>query len=592
MISKMKLLFKSVCMIFKAAPVIASFSFILVIADSFIPAVMAVLSASAINELATGAGKVCEPLFWAVLWWIILLFVSNLVSVLNGVLLESLGEKLVDRINGDLIKKSSSLKDLYNFENPDFHSDINMLRSQAMTRPVNLVANITLNIKNLVILLSMLWILGSISLWIPVVLVVCIIPDFIMRQKLDGEGWLANIKNDKYQRRADYFVRMMLDTQTIKEAIWLGIGDYVVRQYKKYRTLITEKNNSIRCKKALFSLPTLILSSVGNIAVFLFVVRNIKAGIYSIGTLVLFLQSFFQVQMYLSDLVTFGSYLKTILLYFDKFFHFIDWQNRIKIGNAAVQENAKNTNSVPYIEFKNVSFCYDNNTKMILDNVSFTIEEGMSVALVGANGAGKSTLVKLLMRFYEPVSGQILFRGIPICNIDIDEWRKNISCVFQDFAKYELNFFESVSIPIIPNEKDCQKVTSVLKEIEYPGKIENVPLGKEFGGTDLSVGQWQKIAIARSVFHGGSLLVMDEPTASIDPIAEAQFFKQFQQLCEEKTCIMVTHRLASAVDADKIIVLNDGRIVQSGSHKALMSESGLYKQMFFAQAEKYRVADS
>lgn len=588
----MKNLLKSLRLVFDAAPTTASFSFLVVIIASLIPSVMALLSARVINALAfvkesSDFLSQKDKIFVNIIAWLVLLFVSNALSMLSAVLTERLSDKLVDKINLALIEKTSSLKDLYNFENPDFHSDVHVLRTQAMTRPVNLVANLTLNIKNLTVLLSMLWVLGSISLSVPLILLICLIPDFFVQRKLNNAGWLDGLKNDIHQRRADYFVQLMLDCTTIKETLWLNLGSYARTNYLKSRARVTAQNALIRRKRVFYSFPTMILNTLGNIVVFLIIVRGIYTGLYSIGTLALFLQVFFQVHIYLSDLVTFGGYLKTILLYFDKFFSFMNWKNHIHLAETCL-ESGKFENGdkeKPYLEFKNVSFCYPGAKIPALENVSFIINEGESVALVGANGAGKSTIIKLIMRFYEPTSGNIFYKGSPIQNIEIDSWRSMISCVFQDFAKYAVPLHEAVSIP---KSERHERIVSVLKDVEYTGSFENSLLGKEFGGTDLSGGQWQKIAIARALYHNAPLLILDEPTASIDPISEARLFRQFYRLCERHTSIIVTHRLASAVDATKIIVLNKAHIAQIGTHNELVNNSGIYKTMFFAQAEKYQ----
>ena len=244
-------------------------------------------------------------------------------------------------------------------------------------------------------------------------------------------------------------------------------------------------------------------------------------------------------------------------------------------------------NSENFIEFKNVSFSYPNSAKKTLDGVSFCVKSGQSVSLVGANGAGKSTIIKLLLRFYEPESGAILFCGTPISTIKIDEWRAMISYVFQDFAKYMLPIFDCVSLPNEnPNE---EKIKNALGTVGFPLEKGNVQLGKDFGGSDLSGGQWQKLAIARALYRTESkILVLDEPTATIDPIAETEMFHNFQRLGAGKTVFTVTHRLASAVNSDKIIVLENGCEKEIGTHNELMAQNGIYRAMFDQQAEKYR----
>ena len=584
----MKTFFRSLALLFRSAPVLAGVTFALVALVSAFPSVMAIISANIVNTAVSDGFKEAA-LFKNAFIWILLLFFSNILSLVNENLIETLGDRVVDKINSDLIAKAATLKDLYNFENPAFHSAVHLLRSSASTRPVNLVSNIMLNVKNAVILLSMLYVLFTVHFAIPFVLVALVIPNVIVTYKMNGKSWSVRKKNDIHDRKADYFVQMMLDTTLLKDTLHLSLGNFAKTNYRKSHSIVLSENLKVRKQKMLYTLPTLLLSTLGNIGIFAFTIHQISTGKANIGTLVLFLQSFFQVQIYLSDLVVFGGYLRTILLYFATFFDFMEWKNTVSLGEAALSNVVSSEQTKNFIEFKNVSFSYPNSEKKTLDSVSFCIEKGESIAFVGANGAGKSTIIKLLLRFYEPTEGEILFCGKPISSINIDDWRAMIACVFQDFAKYQLCVYDNVTLPSPCTAEKEESVKNALSAVEFPKEKGNAVLGKEFGGSDLSGGQWQKLAIARALFRKDSeLLILDEPTAAIDPMAEAELFRAFQTLSKGRTVFMVTHRLASAVDAKKIIVLDEGKVREIGSHHALMAKNGLYREMFDTQAEKYR----
>lgn len=580
------IMFRSISLLFRSAPVLASLTFLLVALASVFPSVMAIISADIVNKAV--ASGFTASLYKNVFVWIALLFLSNILSLVNENLTETLGDRVVDKINTDLIAKAATLKDLYNFENPAFHSAVHLLRTSASTRPLNLVSNIMLNVKNVVILISMLYVLFTVHFAIPFFLVACIVPNVIVTYRMNGKSWIVKKQNDIHDRKADYFVQMMLDTSLLKDTIHLALGSFAEKNYRNIHSIVLKENLKVRKQKILYTLPTLLLSTLGNIAIFAFTIHQISIGKANIGTLVLFLQSFFQVQIYLSDLVVFGGYLRTILLYFQTFFDFMEWKNTISLGSIAQIsiENCKKTN---FIEFKNVSFSYPNSSKKTLDNLNFTIEEGETVAFVGANGEGKSTVIKLLLRFYEVDEGEILYKGENISSIKIDEWRKIIACVFQDFAKYMLCVYDNVTLPLLSESENEEKIKDTLSTVDFPLEKGNASLGKEFGGCDLSGGQWQKLAIARALYRKDSkILILDEPTAAIDPLAEAELFREFQTLSKGKTVFMVTHRLASAVDADKIIVLSGGTVAEIGQHAELMAKNGLYRTMFDTQAEKYR----
>lgn len=335
----MKTLFCSIALLFKAAPALSVLTFVLTAAHAVMPSVMAVLSAQAVNAIST-EGFNSDNLYRISFIWILLLFLSNVLSSVNEVLSEILGEKTVSHINEKLIEKSAELKDLYNFENPEFHSDVHILRTQAATRPVNLVSNLMLNVKNIVILLSMLYVLGTISVFIPAILLLCVFPSIIAESKLRKAGWDTRKQNDVNERRAEYFVQMMLDGSLIKDTIHLALGDFSKKHYGENRTNVIVANQKIRKHKLLCLFPLQMLTVAGNIAVFVLTMKRIYAG-EKIGVLVMFLQSFFQVQIYLSDLVVFGGYLRTILLYFDTFFSFYGLEKYNFRRHFAFKQNCK-----------------------------------------------------------------------------------------------------------------------------------------------------------------------------------------------------------------------------------------------------------
>ena len=408
-----------------------------------------------------------------------------------------------------------------------------------------------------------------------------------MSRKVESEGWHCTKENDISERKAEYFVQMMLDSSLIKDTLFLAAGSFALKEYRKNRRQVVRENQKIRAKKAAYLLFSAALSATGNIAVFALTFRRIQNGLAGVGELILFLQSFFQVQIYLSDLVTFTSYLSKILLYFDTFFHFMDWENIVNEGNLPLPATYGNA----FLEFRNVSFRYPETERDVLSQVSFKIAEGEHIAFVGENGAGKSTIIKLLLRFYEPTEGEILFRGVNISSIKINEWRNIIACVFQDFARYKIPIYDSVTLPYAAEEEREEAIKKSLAAATFPLEKGNALLGKDFGGIELSGGQHQRLAIARAIMRknrGSSFLILDEPTAAIDPIEEAKLFCEFKSLSEDCTSILITHRLASATDADKIIVLSDGCKIEEGTHSELIVLRGTYKTMFDAQAEKYR----
>jgi ABC-type multidrug transport system fused ATPase/permease subunit len=285
----------------------------------------------------------------------------------------------------------------------------------------------------------------------------------------------------------------------------------------------------------------------------------------------------------------------------------MDLEKAIKSGS----QKLKASNGIK-IEFKGVSFKYPNTDNYVLKNINLTIHPGEEVAIVGKNGAGKSTLIKLILRFYDPTEGEIFINDIEIKKLNIASYYKHISALFQDFNQYkaltareniligtqeiesetkESDSSETSAIPSEINEKLMKslKQTDAVNFIKNLGKGLDTPLGKNFtGGTELSKGQWQKIALSRILYRNSEMLILDEPTASIDAQAELKIFNNIYEFSENKTVILISHRFSSVRKAEKIFVIEDGKIVESGDHEELMKLEGSYAKSFEIQAEGYK----
>jgi len=262
---------------------------------------------------------------------------------------------------------------------------------------------------------------------------------------------------------------------------------------------------------------------------------------------------------------------------------------------AEYEENeGKEISEVEMVEFKNVSFHYPGSKELILDSCSFKIEKGRHYAVVGENGAGKSTIIKLLLGLYEPVEGQILINGVPIKSISSKELSKNISVLFQDFGRFPLTVKENILIGNLSKKSDDNHISQLLNEVngeDIPSKLSggiNTTLSKKFsGGSDLSGGEWQKVAIGRLLFADKTLKIFDEPTASLDPIAESEIYEMYNRKLKGKTVIFITHRLGSTKSSDEILLVKNGKIFEKGSHESLMKLNREYYKLYDSQRSLY-----
>jgi ATP-binding cassette, subfamily B, bacterial len=279
--------------------------------------------------------------------------------------------------------------------------------------------------------------------------------------------------------------------------------------------------------------------------------------------------------------------------YLEKYEEFINYPRAVY--SPKQPEQIVSDPTPPVIEFKNVTFRYPNTERIILQNFNMCIASGEKIALVGENGAGKTTIIKLILRFYDVDEGEVLINGANIKNINLDEWYKQLGALFQDFVKYQFTLKENVYFGDLTKGDSTKLLDEALQKSGADSYIENLPnkagqvLGKMFeGGIDLSGGQWQKLALARAFYRNAPILILDEPTSAIDAKAEYEIFERVQKLQSDKTVIIISHRFSTVRNADRILVLDAGRIIEEGHHTALIKKKGLYAELFNLQAKGYK----
>ncbi|MHC5823653.1 MAG: ABC transporter ATP-binding protein, partial [Nostoc sp.] len=346
-----------------------------------------------------------------------------------------------------------------------------------------------------------------------------------------------------------------------------------------------------RGKQAFLLTGFAVLSASGNAFAFCWIVLEALNGKLTAGNILLFIQSLAYVQQNLSQVINSSSNLQESLLFMEDLFNLLD-----SIPTMLVSTPGKPVPSPikSGITFENVDFSYPDGRLAITD-VSFTLYPGETVALVGENGAGKTTLIKLLARLYDPTQGNILIDGENLKNLDIEAWRQQIAVVFQDFCRYSLTIGENIALGDTEALDNKLQLIQASQKSGIADKIEQLKegydtlLGKQFGGTELSGGEWQKLAIARAFTRQekSQILVLDEPTAALDPRSEYEIYSRFSELVRDKTAILVTHRLASVRLADRILVLKSGKLIEAGTHYELLQKRGEYATLWSMQAEQY-----
>ncbi len=414
------------------------------------------------------------------------------------------------------------------------------------------------------------------------------IPFYYLRAKYGNAYWSIYSSHAKDTNFLWYLRYIFTHFQTLAEIKIYQLKDYFLQKMKKVQNNLIEEYKQPIKKYTIYSIfssaiiPIVIYFALSNFVLEIFLKR------FSIGDFTFFLNTLFTFSGQISNiLLNIGSIYENDL-FVDDYFKLIDLKNKISFNPQSI--SLKKTFST--IEFRNVSFSYLGSKKLVLKNINLKINKGENIALVGHNGAGKTTLIKLLLRFYDPTEGEILIDGINLKKINLNDWYQQIGILFQDFAKYYLTLKENVNIGNIYDEDKDLIVDSLIKSsaddlLKLPKGIDQI-LGRWFEeGQEISIGQWQKVAIARALYRNSPILILDEPTSNIDPEAEEKIFENLINVYKNKTLIFISHRFSTVRKADKIFVIDKGEIVESGTHNQLLKNNKLYANFFKIQKKGY-----
>lgn len=424
-----------------------------------------------------------------------------------------------------------------------------------------------------------------------VVLFLTSLPILVTRMKYGSDNWFIWGNDTDTEKR-----KKMLTSRHYFESFSNYIEIKLTKSYEYFIKIIDiffdevykkQRHNETRLFK--YSIVSSLVSISGVIYVSFIFLNQVIVGDIKIGTFTFALSLIVSFTYSLSYIFTRIGEIYPDYMYVKEFFEFINTKPIIQ--NTGTQKLA---HTAPVIEFKNVYFKYPDAVKYVLEDFNLTIKAGDKLAVIGLNGAGKTTFVKLLCRFYDPSEGEILFNGVNIKEYDLESWYEILGVLFQEYGKYEIPLNDLVALGRYGGEVNDKKIKEALKlaEAEFVKSLpekEKTQLGKQFtGGVDVSVGQWQKLAIARMFYRDPAVMVLDEPTSSIDAEAEMKIFETLEHFSKTKTVIMISHRFSTVRNADKICVINEGRVYEYGTHEELLALNGEYARLFNLQAEGYK----
>ena len=597
-------LFFIIKLVWQSAPLMLIVLIALCLFDGFLPVVGAYISKDLLNEiseliLARSEGTISEDLYTALsplvflfILNVVYLFLRKILTRLNSMVTAISGELVVNHIKMLIMSKAKEI-DLSSFDRPEFYEKLENANREAGMRPIGILTA-TFNVISAVISsVSFIVVLATMSPWAPVIIIGAAIPGAVVNYLYRHRNFRYMRFHSKERREMNYYSELIVNKDRVKEVKLLGLGDTFISKYKAVFKKYYQGLKSLIVKEGVTQIIIGIISGIANGAILVYVAYNVIYGDRMIGDYSLYSGALTSISGYVTTLLTATATIYEGTLFIDNMITFMKEEAHVV---PSVKEPLIPALGVSHrIEFKGVSFKYPGTDRYVLRDVNLVIEGTDSVVLVGLNGAGKTTLIKLLTRLYDPTEGVILLDGHDIKEYDVKALYSIFGIIFQDFGQYADTVKENIRFGDVraeDTEEKIEKAATLGGAKDYIGELPdgyNTPLTRIFeeNGIELSGGQWQKLAISRAFYKDSEVLILDEPTSSLDPLAEAEVYNKFAGLAENRITIFVSHRLSSAVTASKIVVIDNGRIAELGNHEQLMEKEGIYHHLFTTQAKRY-----
>ena len=555
---------------------------VLLIGQGMIPAGLALLLRALVNHLVASRewASVAPPALGIAGLWIVGQLLSSALSWVRAVQ----AERVQDEVHR-LIHVQALRLDLAFYDHPESYDRLHRARVDAISQPLALLESLGSLVQNGLGFLVLAGILFTYAGWLPLLLVSTAIPGLLLvaRHTLKEHQW--NMEHTSQERRARYLDWLITERSAAAELRLFDLGTYHRKAFESLRESLREGRLRLVRHGAVTELEAGFLAWCGSLAGLGWMLHRTLAGKVGLGDLLLCFQAFQQCQILLRALLEGAGKIYRSLLFVENLDDYLALEPAILPGSAEdpglpVRQS---------IRFEGVGFTYPGGFHRALDDFDLEIPKGKVVALVGHNGAGKSTLIKLLCRFYDPDAGRILLDGVDLRSLDQVALRRHIAVLFQEPVHYHASVWENIAFGDLESSPDLARVRQAAQDAGAMEPIERLPagfdavLGKWFGGAELSGGEWQRIALARAFLRRASLVILDEPTSSMDSWAEQDWLGRFRTLTAGRTALMITHRFTTAMHADIIHVLDKGRVMESGTHAELVALRGAYASSWAAQ---------
>ncbi|MEM7129176.1 MAG: ABC transporter ATP-binding protein [Chloroflexota bacterium] len=544
---------------------------------SLVDSLVKTMNTAGSEPVSRGLSTFGQPMLLLLLM-ALLLILSEVLRSVTGWVRTAQSELVQDHLSG-LIHDQATVLDMTYYENPAYYNLLHQARFQAISRPLSLLENLGTLAQNMLTFLAMTAILVTYAWWLPGILLISAIPGLmiVVRFAMTENRW--RLRNTASERRTRYYEMLLTDRESVAEIRLFGLGDHFKQAYRTIRQRLRTERIDLSRSQAIAELSArgFSLATVG--LVLAWMVLQIVRGLFSLGDLAMFYQVFNQGQKLMGTLTSSARQIYTNLLFLENLFQFLALDSQIEDPNEPKPLPQPLTSS---IRFQNITFRYPESERTALKQFDLTIPAGKIVAIVGENGAGKSTLFKLLCRFYDPQEGRVTIDDLDIREMAQAELRRNITVLFQQPVHYHASAAQNIELGDIDNSPEHHHIQQAAIAAGADGPIERLPevyetlLGKWFGGAELSGGEWQRVALARAFLRQAPIIALDEPTSAMDSWAEADWMERFRALAAGRTALLITHRFTTAMQADIIHVMVEGKLIESGSHEELLTLEGHY----------------
>jgi ATP-binding cassette subfamily B protein len=579
--------------VWESGPPVVIFGLVSRVFSSLLPVLLLWITKLIIDGIvhAVSTHQAVGPRFW---WLVAAEFT---LAVLNSFLVRTidysdslLADKYTRHVSIRVLEHASSL-DLLAYEDPIFYDRLERARVQATDRLVMIQAVGRL-VQQAITTITLSVSIMFFSPWLMLLLIVGVVPAFMGESHFAFLGYAKNFRQTPLYRQLDYLRVLGGSKEAAKELKLFGLRKFLIERFTNLSDEIYAENIGLSRRKLIAGSLLSMVGTMGYYSAYVFVIWRTVNGGLSIGTLTFLAGAIQQASSNIQQIFSTIAAIGDQALFLTDLLAFFKMEPTIRSKPNALPAPRPIKQGV---EFRNVSFSYPGNSRLILDHINFHLQPTERLALIGENGQGKTTIVKLITRLYDPTDGQILLDGVDLREYDLEDLHREMGVIFQDFMRYEMTAAENIAVGRVEELENPELLRIAAHKSMADATIERLPkgydqiLGRRFEqGVDISGGEWQKVALARAYLRNAQILILDEPTAALDARSEFEVFQRFAELTAGKMALFISHRFSTVRSADRIIVLENGKIAEEGSHEQLSRLGGRYAEMFEMQASSYR----